>query len=162
MTQRGLDEVSSTATFRGARLHHIFLLVTNLAESLSFYQDLLGFEVTHEFVFEAGAEVALDVIWAAAGTSGRQVLGVFPGSSLEVELIEWTVPAYERPAAPRAPWQPGLQLLSFSVDNMDQVMAEVKSRGIPCEFEPQAFTNGARLVMINDPDGNKVELIEFV
>jgi catechol 2,3-dioxygenase-like lactoylglutathione lyase family enzyme len=152
---------SPTSAFAGARLHHILLMVSDIEASTSFYHDLLGFEVTGSYNFAAGEEPVLDTMWGTPGTHGRQVLGVFPGNPLEVELIEWKVPRYVRPDDPVVPWRTGVQLLSFAVDDMDQVMAEVNKRGIPHEYEALTFAVGARLVMLNDPDGNKVELIQY-
>jgi glyoxylase I family protein len=50
-------------------------------------------------------------------------------------------------------------MINFRVANLDEIVAQLKSAGIPAEVDPQIYPNG-RFARIHDLEGNAVELWE--
>ena len=50
-------------------------------------------------------------------------------------------------------------MINYRVDDLDELLADLKANGIETEGEPQSDVNG-KFAWIMDPDGNKVELWE--
>ena len=50
-------------------------------------------------------------------------------------------------------------MINYRIDNMDEMIAQLKAGGISIHQGPEYAENGAFLWII-DPDGNKVELWE--
>lgn len=111
-----------------ADIHHVSLNVSDTDRALSFYHDLLGMALLDRPPFDfAGA-------WLDAG-GGRQV-----------HLIE----------TDRVPADVG-QHVAFRVDDIDAVVATVRSAGHDIG-EPKTVTGGvARQTFVLDPDGNRIE-----
>jgi glyoxylase I family protein len=77
------------------------------------------------------------------------------GSS-EIELFVVAKPP-KRPSYPEAA---GLRHLAFRVTNIEQVVAELEAKGIPCEpIRLDSFTN-KKMTFFQDPDGLPLELHE--
>ena len=64
------------------------------------------------------------------------------------------------PKRPSFPEACGLRHLAFQVDDIDSVVAELKSKGIECEpIRMDEFTN-KKMTFFFDPDGLPLELHE--
>ena len=72
------------------------------------------------------------------------------------------------PAAPPAPPAPadsfyavaGLRYLTVRVDGLDGVIERATARGGSLALGPIEYRPGVRLVVLTDPDGNAIEVIE--
>ena len=58
------------------------------------------------------------------------------------------------PGAPEKGWA-----IAFRVDDLDDVVARLRSTGIEVEPHPQAYPNG-RFAELADPEGNRIQLWE--
>jgi catechol 2,3-dioxygenase-like lactoylglutathione lyase family enzyme len=112
------------------------LCVADVGVAVAFYRELLGLEVT------------VDHGWyAELGAGGRTLLAV-------VERSHETVP-------PEARVEPQGLLVSFEVDDVDLVAAEVQRRGIAVVLALVSEL-GQRHLMVRDPDGSVVDIIQPV
>jgi lactoylglutathione lyase len=56
--------------------------------------------------------------------------------------------------------QEDLVHLAFQVENLDDTIAALNTKGIPITDGPTRTSSGSRFIFINAPDGYEVELIE--
>jgi len=114
-----------------ADIHHVSLNVSDTERALTFYHDLLGMALLDRPPFD------FDGAWLDAG-GGRQV-----------HLIE----------TDRVPADVG-QHFAFRVDDIDAVVATVRSAGYDIG-DPKTVAGGvARQTFVLDPDGNRIEFNE--
>jgi predicted enzyme related to lactoylglutathione lyase len=50
-------------------------------------------------------------------------------------------------------------MINYRVDNMDEMLAQLKQNGVEIQKGPESAENG-KFAWIMDPDGNKIELWE--
>ena len=72
--------------------------------------------------------------------------------------------APERPPAARAPGGGitggiGFRYVTFAISNLDETVEACRSAGAKILVEPRALRPGVRMAMVEDPDGNTVELL---
>lgn len=122
-------------------IHHIAIIVSDYEVSKEFYVNKLGFEVIRENFRPERGDVKLD-------------LRVDENTELEI---------FGRPDAPRKPAGPeplGLRHLAFRVQNIDEVIAELNSKGIEVEPVRTDDYTHERMTFFKDPDGLPLELHE--
>jgi methylmalonyl-CoA/ethylmalonyl-CoA epimerase len=128
----------------GTRIAHVGIAVRGLADSLSFYRDVLGLP-----------EVPLE------DSDGAAIAAVAAGDSL-VELLE--------PRSPEGPISrflekrgPGLHHICFAVDDLDAALARCRSIGVRLiDDTPRIGAEGKRIAFIHPSatGGVLVELTE--
>ena len=122
-------------------VHHIAIICSNYEKSKEFYTQILEFTIIREVYREQRQSYKLDL-------------------SLNDEYI---IELFSFPNPPHRSSRPescGLRHLAFSVNNLDESVANLKSKGI--ELEPirtDEFTQ-KRFTFFNDPDGLPIELYE--
>ncbi len=122
---------------------HAGVYVSDIARSVAFYRDLLGFDVRYD---------------SAPGQPGdRVVIGLIAG--LAVELVKKAELGVV--AAPVAADGMGIANLSFSVPDVDQAYAALLARDLANMDRPTTLPSGVRLVLFRDPDGNLIELLDL-
>ncbi len=122
---------------------HAGIYVSDMARSISFYRDLLGFDLRYD---------------SAPGQPGdRVVFGLIAG--LAVELVKKAELGVT--AAPVAADGMGIANLSFSVPDVDQAYAALLARNLANMDQPTTLPSGVRLVLFRDPDGNLIELLDL-
>ena len=57
---------------------------------------------------------------------------------------------------------PGIDHISFSVEDVDQTYTEIRARGVEFLGEPADQEWGARLVGLKDPDGNNLCFLKYL
>lgn len=124
------------------------ILITDAAESLAFYRDLLGLEHT--------GDVALPAEWQGTMHLLRC------GASL-VKLVHLDDIPNAQPTEPeRLEAATGLRYWTIPVLNHDEVIAECERAGVrivkPTVHVPET---GARFTLLADPDGNIVEILGY-
>jgi catechol 2,3-dioxygenase-like lactoylglutathione lyase family enzyme len=130
--------------------NHVGQVVTDLARSRRFYEELLGFEYWRELKLSEGTSatlLALDPPLAATACYLRR-------DGFVLELIEYSAPAHRHTPARRAMDEPGLTHVSLSCD-VRAVCARVPDYG----GEVLTETDVGAAVFIRDPDGQLVELL---
>jgi catechol 2,3-dioxygenase-like lactoylglutathione lyase family enzyme len=138
--------------------HHIGICVTDLARSLRFWCDGLGFETT--MVPPVGGE------WSDAleiGGDVRFTAHFIKKGGFEFELLDYQSPGvHGQPSASRN--QLGFTHLAFYVDDLDATLEHlVECGGTVIESTRTKFGEGpmsVELVFVADPDGVRVELMK--
>ena len=123
------------------KIHHIAIICSDYPKSKRFYTEVLRLEIIREVYREARQSYKLDL-----ALHGHYV----------IELFSFPDPP-KRPSRPEAV---GLRHLAFEVEDLDAVVAQVKTFGI--EVEPvrvDEFTD-KRFTFIADPDGLPIEFYE--
>jgi methylmalonyl-CoA/ethylmalonyl-CoA epimerase len=128
------------------KIHHVAVVVPDIDEALSFWQDALGLDLSH---VEDLAEQEVRVAFLPAGES-------------EVELVKPTVEgsSLARYIAKRGP---GLHHICFQVDDIEAMLAELKAKGVKLiTEEPTTGAGGAKVAFVHPKStgGVLVELYE--
>jgi methylmalonyl-CoA/ethylmalonyl-CoA epimerase len=125
------------------QIDHIGIAVQNLDETVAFYRQVMGLEVS--------ATETLD---------GMKVAFLRIGDS-ELELLEDLTPdgAIARHIAKRGE---GLQHVAYRVDNIEQALAEMRAKGLRLiDEQPRPGARHARVAFLH-PKSTRGVLIEFV
>jgi len=141
---------------RTARLTHIGLCVSDLDRSLRFYIDGLGFEEIGRMITdEPDSGKILEVDGAAVE------LVYLSRDGFRLELIDFRQPGVETPEARRPVNRVGLTHFAFRVDDLDAWCERIRGAGgTVLDHTASRFVTGNRGIMVVDPDGTRVELIE--
>ncbi len=121
-------------------IHHIAIICSNYDRSKHFYVELLGFAIVQETYRTARNSYKLDL---QAGNA-------------QIELFSFSEP----PDRVNSPEACGLRHLAFSVDNLDAIIADLNTKGIPTESIRLDDLTGKRFTFFQDPDGLPLELYE--
>jgi catechol 2,3-dioxygenase-like lactoylglutathione lyase family enzyme len=138
---------------------HTGITVSNLERSLTFWRDVLGFELSHtahqkgelaqEITGIEGAEIKLAVLKA-------------PGDH-KIELLEYPAPA-DRKRGNLRPCDVGSAHVALLVDDLEAVLAHIAASGWAAAGKPQTLTKGPnagkRVIYVRDPDGTTIELMQ--
>ena len=118
----------------GLRVNHVGIYVRNLQESIDFYTKTLG--MREGFVMR--------------DKSGNP-------TTVYVQVDKYTFLELAQANADRAV---GINHVGFQTENMSDTMAELRKRGITVP-EPTSVGSGAPHSSINDPNGVRLEMLEF-
>lgn len=122
------------------KIHHIAIIASNYEVSKNFYVNILGFKVVRENYRKDRDSYKLDL---KIGES-------------EIELFSMN----DCPKRLTRPEACGLRHLAFYVDNIEEVIKELNSKGIITEpIRIDEYTN-KKFTFFNDPDGLPLELHE--
>lgn len=122
-------------------LGHLAIKVKNLDASLDFYRDRLGLKEMHRLLREDGTP------WLVyLRITDVQFLELFPGA--------------ETDRAPGAEAN-GVNHLCLTIDNLDTAAATMAAAGIKLTSAIKSGLDGNRGAWIEDPDGNRIELMEM-
>jgi len=137
---------------------HTGITVANLERSLSFWRDVLGFELSHR------AHHAGDLASEVTGVPGAEIsLAVLKGYGHKIELLEYCAPADRKRVDPR-PCDVGSVHVAFTVDNLDAVLSAIAASGWKAVGKPQILKTGPnvgkRVVYVRDPDGTTIEFMQ--
>ena len=146
-------------SFRIIAADHTGITVSNLERSLDFWQNVLGFELSHrahqtaelasEITGVAGAEISIAVVKAPGGH--------------KVELLEYLAPP-DRKHVDLRPCDVGSVHVAFTVDNLNAVLNAIAASGWKAAGKPQTLTTGPntgkRVVYVRDPDGTTIEFMQ--
>jgi catechol 2,3-dioxygenase-like lactoylglutathione lyase family enzyme len=145
--------------FRIIAADHTGITVSNLERSLEFWQNVLGFELSHrahqtgemasEITGVAGAEIKLAVVKAPGGH--------------KIELLEYLAPPDRKNVGLR-PCDLGHVHVALTVDNLDVVLNTIAASGWKAAGKPQTLTTGPnagkRVIYVRDPDGTTIEFMQ--
>ncbi len=126
------------------RIDHIAVVVDDLETSLAFWRDALGMDMTHlEEVKEQESIVAF-----------------LPTGGSEVELVKPTTDT-SGVAKYLAKRGPGMHHICLEVDNLEEMLADMKTRGIKLINEtPTTGAGGKKIAFIHPSSANGV-LVEL-
>ncbi len=147
-------------------IDHLNIVVADLARSVKFYTEVLGFKKTHDVVMTG------DWIEQIIGLHGVQGLVAFveaPGGGPRIELLQYVAPAgVTLPENSRANTL-GLRHVAFRVDDIAAMTARLRAAGVTLFSDPVRVPAGVvkfaagdkTLVYFLDPDGVILELAEY-
>ncbi len=125
-------------------IDNVGVAVKNLARAVAFYEKL-GF--TKGYDYEADVK-------GCTMNAGSAVLFLF-------QTKQANPPAVNRePTLAQNP--PGIDHISFLVEDVNQTYAELKAKGVEFLGEPADQDWGARLVGLKDPDGNNLYFLQYL
>ena len=141
------------------RPHHTGLQVADLARSVAFYRDVLGFE--EMFSWNPRAPYIGELVGYPEVDLHAAILRP-PNSEVFLELLEYR--NVERAPVDTRTANPGTAHIAFFVDDVDALYADLRARGVASVSAPVSPTigpnKGGRAVYMIDPDGIRVELIQ--
>jgi lactoylglutathione lyase len=126
------------------RISHVAFIVKDVDRSLHFYSAILGFRKLYELTGEANG-VKFKSVYLQI--SRDQFLELFPGGTDE------------------SPWSMqriGVSHICLEVDNLDESVELMKANNIPFLISPRIGQDRTRLFWVEDPDGNKIEFMQFL
>lgn len=140
----------------GHRLTHIGLCVRDIGQSTDFYCSALGFTEIGRMTVDDEASARL------LHVPGLVLELVYlERDGFRLELLGYTAPGVVATPTPRAMNATGFTHLSFRVDDVEAFTdAVVAHGGNLLADRTVAFADGNRGMMLTDPDGNLIELIE--
>ena len=122
-------------------IHHIAIICSDKDAALEFYHTRLGFPIIRENYRPEREDWKID-------------LSINPTTELELFIMK------DRPARVSDPEAYGLRHIAFRVASVDEMVAELESKGIPCEpVRADTFTGG-KMTFFRDPDGLPIEIHE--
>ncbi len=134
---------------------HITVRVSDMQRALAFYREGLGLRQLFDVKLEGPG---LESVTGAKGARGRMVGFVVPGAGkVSIELIHFEHPPLTPPPEGRFT---GWGNISLSVADIDAAHAECVARGL-APLSPPVEVGGVRMFFLTDPDGARVEIIEF-
>ncbi len=139
-------------------IHHTAISSADLPRSIAFYRDLLGFEEILDFEWPEGT-ANMNATHALPETAGRVVM-MRLGHSM-IELFDFRTPT-PKPVDPQRPLcDHGITHLCLDVVDIDKEYERLSAAGM--RFHCAPVQNGdARMTYGRDPDGNVIELLEFL
>ncbi len=146
--------------FRIIATDHTGITVSNLERSLAFWQDVLGFELSHrahqtgemasEITGVAGAEIKLAVVKAPGGH--------------KIELLEYLAPPDRKQHVDLRPCDVGSVHVALLVDDLDAVLNAIAASGWKAAGKPQTLQSGPnagkRVIYVRDLDGTTIEFMQ--
>ena len=146
-------------------IFHFTVSATDFERSLAFYQKL-GFQLLRD---------NRDIVWPdfvaenfgmkrAQGRGALLALGPEP-HHVRLDLIEWLEPRWEGPRADVPIEERVPRIIAIRTRNLRAAVEELRARGI--EFireprDPDPALGIESVVCCRDPDGNLIELIEYM
>jgi catechol 2,3-dioxygenase-like lactoylglutathione lyase family enzyme len=151
---------TSTNEFRILDADHTGITVSNLERSLSFWRDVVGFELSHtahqtgemarEITGVPGAELKLAVVKAPGGH--------------KIELLEYLAPSERKPHVDLRPCDVGFVHVALIVDDLGAILERIAVSGWKAAGKPQTLQSGPnagkRVVYVRDPDGTTIEFMQ--
>jgi len=152
--------MSTNKALRIIGADHTGITVSNLEQSLAFWRDLLGFELSHtahqtgelarEITGVAGAELKLAVLKAPGGH--------------KIELLEYLAPPDRTKHADLRPCDVGSVHVALTVNDLNAVLQRIVASGWKTAGKPQTLQSGPnagkRVVYVRDPDGTTIEFMQ--
>jgi catechol 2,3-dioxygenase-like lactoylglutathione lyase family enzyme len=148
----------STAEFHIIETDHTGLTVANIERSLAFWQEVLGFELSHR------AHHTGDLASEVTGVPGAEIsIAVLKGYGHKIELLQYLAPSDRKHVGLR-PCDVGSVHVALTVDNLDAVLSAISLSGWKAAGKPQTLKTGPnagkRVVYVRDPDGTTIELMQ--
>jgi lactoylglutathione lyase len=123
---------------------HVAFTVKDVKRSIDFYCGVLGFKKLFELKFEDGDSTRDWITYLKI--TDHQFLELFAGGEEEIKTGQKAI-AYSH--------------LSLEVSSVAEITESVRSKGIAIDTEPQVGLDGNWQSWIRDPDGNRIEFMEY-
>jgi glyoxylase I family protein len=146
-------------SFRIIAADHTGITVSDLECSLAFWQNVLGFELSHR------AHHTGDLASEVTGVPGAEIsLAVLKGYGHKIELLEYLAPPNRKQRLDLRPCDVGSTHVALMVDNLDAVLRTIAASSWKSAGKPQKLKSGPnagkRVVYVRDPDGTTIEFMQ--
>jgi catechol 2,3-dioxygenase-like lactoylglutathione lyase family enzyme len=137
------------------------IAVKDMKETVSYYHDLMGFDVTGNMSFARDRSMAA-LVGAPATAEYRQMSTRIPGTNgARIEFYEWKG-MRRTPFHQRVP-DPGAGGMVMQVTELDRMVASMKARGTKTLTpQPVWFTETIWDIFLEDPNGMNLELYQTI
>jgi len=148
----------STTPFHIMATDHTGFTVANIERSLVFWQDVLGFKLSHR------AHHTGDLASEVTGVPGAEIsIAVLKSPGHRIELLEYHAPP-DRKRVYLRPCDVGSVHVALLVDNLDAVLSAIAESGWKAAGKPQTLKSGPnagkRVIYVRDPDGTTIEFMQ--
>ena len=137
-------------------MDHVGVVVDDLAAAIEFFV-ALGLE-------EKGRQSVegewVDRIIGLEGASSELAFMQTPDGHSRLELVEFRSPPYAGERSPEPSNAPGIRHLTFAVDDLDAVLADIRDHGAELVGEVQNYEGVYKLCYVRGPAGIIIELAE--
>lgn len=132
-------------------LSHVVIHVSDMDRSKVFYKTLFDWEEMFDMAFEGEG---IDSVTSREQAYCRSVGGSIGYLRLELVQTNWDCNPVAKDAL-------GLTVLTFQVSDADEAYAECCRLGLEPESPPSELL-GCRIFFIFDPDGQKLEIVQYL
>lgn len=134
------------------RFHHLALIAKDFDQTVAWYERHFGFTVAKEWTLPQmlpGARMC----YLQRGSFFFEIIG--DGQKLGHHTVT---------EGPLEDYQiTGFRHFAFEVDDVDAVIETLTAEGVPAFFPPTSIEEiGIRAALVRDPEGNTVELIQWL
>jgi catechol 2,3-dioxygenase-like lactoylglutathione lyase family enzyme len=140
------------------RMDHVGIVVDDLPAAIEFFV-ALGLELQGE---GSGGGDLVDRIIGLEGVDSQFAFLQTPDGHGKVELVKFLSPTTGGNAPPAPPHAPGLRHLTFAVDDIKAVLADMEARGAELVGELVRYEDIYWLCYLRGPEGIIVELAEKI
>jgi glyoxylase I family protein len=123
------------------RIDHVEIAPSDLERTIAFYQEVIGFTVRSRQTI--GFPPLREIVYMTLGDTMIELLGY-----------------YTPVTTPTDPSQIGYRMMALEVDDMEQTIAELATKGVAVTWGPMNLADSIR-AEIHDPDGLTIELREW-
>lgn len=140
------------------RMDHVGIVVDDLADALAFFVEL-GLEVQGEATVEGDW---VDRIVGLDGVRAQIAMLQTPDGHARLELTAFHTPPIDRGDQHAPANAAGIRHISFAVEDIDAVVARLRTRGAELVGELGRYEDSYRLCYLRGPEGIIVELAEQI
>src|SRR5882672_11409668 len=128
--------MSRTNSFQVLEINHTGFTVSDIERSLTFWRDVLGFELSHR------AHHTGELAGEVTGVPGADIsIAVPKAPGHKIELLEYHAPS-DRKRAKLIPCDVGSVHVALTVDNLDAVLSAISLSGWKAAGKPQTLKTG--------------------
>jgi catechol 2,3-dioxygenase-like lactoylglutathione lyase family enzyme len=138
------------------RMDHVGIVVDDLADAVAFFVEL-GLELHGEAPVEGDW---VDRIVGLEGVRAQIVMLQTPDGRGRLELTKFHTPSSDRGSQPAPANAVGIRHVAFAVDDIDAVLARLRTRGAELVGELGRYEDRYRLGYVRGPGGIIIELAE--
>jgi catechol 2,3-dioxygenase-like lactoylglutathione lyase family enzyme len=138
------------------RIDHIGVVVNDLAAAKDFFLDF-GFTVQGEAEEQS---VLLDKVTGIKDSKSQIVFLQAPNGQINLELSKFISPAGKSEIQESFIYSHGIQHLAFVVENIEDIVADMKQKGYEVLVDTYNYENTYKLCYFRGPEGIIIELAE--
>jgi catechol 2,3-dioxygenase-like lactoylglutathione lyase family enzyme len=140
------------------RMDHVGIVVDDLAAAIEFFVEL-GLELQGEAPVEGGW---VDRVVGLEGVRADIAMLQTPDGNGRVELAKFHSPSNQDEHGHAPANAPGIRHITFSVDDIDALVASLRARGVELVGELERYKDIYRLCYVRGPEGIIIELAERI
>jgi len=138
--------------------HHAAISTPDLERCIDFYTNTIGGEVIEKFGWEAGMPLADEITGVDNSAANAALVKV---GDTHLEIFEFTSPDQKPRTHPRSVHLHGITHICLEVTDIESEYQRLSDAGVIFNAPPNT-QYGRSMVYGHDPDGNVIELLEFL